>query len=79
MLHRQLSIYHSNFEHSVYVNRTGPDDLEPEEAEPKGEKVGVTWRMEMHANSWEGVSARHTGSTDRGGPGGKTGIKLPIS
>ena len=39
-LHRQLKSYIPNQEHEGHVNGTRPDDLEPKEEEPKGEKVG---------------------------------------
>lgn len=54
-LHRQLTISDSDLEHCA---QTWPEDLEPEETEPKGEKVGkvgVGWGVEMHAAYGEGL------------------------
>lgn len=39
-LHMQLKSSIPNREHGMHVNGTRPDDLEPKEADPKGEKVG---------------------------------------
>ena len=67
-LHRPLKSSIPNMEHREHVNGTGPDNLEPREAEPKTEileEIGVGWGLEVHASFRGGMSARHTRSTHR--------------
>ena len=52
-------------------NLTRPEDPEPQEAEPEGEKVGGGGGMggEVPVSLWGGIVARHTRSTPRAWPG----------
>ncbi|KAK1342011.1 hypothetical protein QTO34_016764 [Cnephaeus nilssonii] len=61
---RQKALFNSVLQCCACGNRTRPEDLEPKEAEPKGEKLG-RWGWnggEVPVSLWGGIVARHTGS-----------------
>lgn len=50
---RQLKVFTSDLDYGDHGNQTGPEPLEPKEAEPKGEKlreVRVGFVVELHGN-----------------------------
>nr|KAF6433839.1 hypothetical protein HJG59_008891 [Molossus molossus] len=75
---RQLKVFNCNWELGAEFKWTRPDDLELKEAEPRGEKGGGGWGVELHRSLWGRVGARHSGSTPRGCPGAKTGLRLVV-
>lgn len=75
---RQLMIAYFNMEHHDYVNHTMPEVLEPKKAEPRGRRWWMwDWdrRIEVHVSLWGGGSVPDKGSSPRGWPGTKTGLR----